>query len=505
MRPSGRPNRKIRKPLRYLDELPPQPPIIPPPPISDTQLPSTSAPVPPSSLPPVLSPPVSASTAYQTSPNAYGVYRLYRFGRPSYTPDGLYSLSQVSDGDTFSRDPDSNGNGNRPRWGPWGALDTSSQGNQERYFSPFPNASVFRLMGWYYSGSNLKSLGEVDRLVSEVFLADDFRREDLVGFRASREGGRLDQGHEPRSRFSAEDGWIETTVNVSLPADGIRYTKEADAPQFPVPGLFYRPLLEVIKAALHDTAAEHFHLFPFQTYWNPSPNSSPERIYTELYTSDAFITEHEKLLAQPQEPDCDLEPVIVAIMLWSDSTHLANFGTASLWPIYLYIGNQSKYARGKPTSFAAHHLAYIPKVRSLPCASRGVELNSCLSLSIQSRIFIERNLGCQPRQLFLDILNESLCKLSGYYYLMTGSSTRTSMGQLWNVRMALLDASFRVSSFIHATTLRSMLSQLACIVLYVLTSHMELFLPVSNTWATARVRYVSSRRIRLPILALNWT
>jgi len=30
-------------------------------------------------------------------------------------------------------------------------------------------------------------------------------------------------------------------------------------------------------------------------------------------------------------------------MLWSDSTHLASFGNASLWPIYLYIGNLSKY------------------------------------------------------------------------------------------------------------------------------------------------------------------
>ena len=49
-------------------------------------------------------------------------------------------------------------------------------------------------------------------------------------------------------------------------------------------------------------------------------------------------------------------------MLWSDSTHLTSFGNASLWPIYLYLGNQSKYTRGKPTSFARHHMAYIPKV-----------------------------------------------------------------------------------------------------------------------------------------------
>jgi hypothetical protein len=236
---------------------------------------------------------------------------------------------------------------------------------QADYFAPFQNASTFRLMSWLHSGSKTKSHVELDRLVTEVIMADDFKKDDLVGFRASREAGRLDeQDHEPQSRFSAEDGWIETTVNISLPVDGTRFPSEADAPQFAVPGLFYRPLMEVIRAALHDTAAEHFHIFPFQTFWKPSPDSNRERIFSELYTSDAFIAEHEKLCAQPRETGCNLEPVIVAIMLWSDSTHLANFGTASLWPIYLYIGNQSKYARGKPTSFAAHHLAYIPKVRT---------------------------------------------------------------------------------------------------------------------------------------------
>ncbi|KAF8233525.1 hypothetical protein L208DRAFT_1266202 [Tricholoma matsutake] len=49
-------------------------------------------------------------------------------------------------------------------------------------------------------------------------------------------------------------------------------------------------------------------------------------------------------------------------MVWSDLTHLANFGQASLWPIYLFLGNQSKYQHVKPSQFAAHHLAYIPSL-----------------------------------------------------------------------------------------------------------------------------------------------
>jgi hypothetical protein len=50
------------------------------------------------------------------------------------------------------------------------------------------------------------------------------------------------------------------------------------------------------------------------------------------------------------------------MMIWSDSTHLAEFGNASLWLIYLFFGNQSKYSRAKPNDFAAHHIAYMPKV-----------------------------------------------------------------------------------------------------------------------------------------------
>ena len=38
-----------------------------------------------------------------------------------------------------------------------------------------------------------------------------------------------------------------------------------------------------------------------------------------------------------------LESIVVPIMAYSDSTHLANFGTAALWPIYFFIGLASKY------------------------------------------------------------------------------------------------------------------------------------------------------------------
>src|SRR5271168_1215520 len=134
------------------------------------------------------------------------------------------------------------------------------------------------------------------------------------------------------------------------------------APVFHVKGLMYRKLLEVIKAAYEDPSAEQVHISPYEEYWQPpGPNSPPERIYSELYNSNAFILVHEKVRSQLRH-GCELETVIAAIMLSSDFTHLTSFGIAGLWPIYLYLGGLSKYPRTKPSSFAAHHLAYVPKV-----------------------------------------------------------------------------------------------------------------------------------------------
>ncbi|KAL6308598.1 hypothetical protein BKA93DRAFT_822327 [Sparassis latifolia] len=79
---------------------------------------------------------------------------------------------------------------------------------------------------------------------------------------------------------------------------------------------------------------------------------------------EAVDMEHAEPVEEPREPgdDPEMEIAIAPLMLWSDSTHLANFRSASLWPIYLFFGHLSKYIHSKPTSFAAHHLAYIPSL-----------------------------------------------------------------------------------------------------------------------------------------------
>lgn len=235
---------------------------------------------------------------YRTQSNTYGIYRSYAFGIPSYTPDELYSLDAVSDSATFATNSNARVSDGLPWWTSFGL---SSENPQHNYFAPFLNASVFRLMSWFYNGTNHKSLSDLDSLVTGVILANDFKKDDLIGFRATREAERLDKAETLQSRFPAQDGWSETCVKISLPAQKVNHATEAVAPEFDVPGLFHRPLVHVIKVALQETTAKLYHFSPFHEFWQASPDAPPERIWSELYTADAFTTEYAKIRSQPQE------------------------------------------------------------------------------------------------------------------------------------------------------------------------------------------------------------
>ena len=133
-------------------------------------------------------------------------------------------------------------------------------------------------------------------------------------------------------------------------------------PLFSVPGLHYRSICSIIKSTFEDASSSCFHYTPFKFFWKPTADSAPQRIHDEIYSSDAMVKAYEDLQNRPPESGCNLERVVASLMFWSDSTHLASFGNTSLWPIYLFFGNQSKLLRGKPRCGACHHVAYIPKV-----------------------------------------------------------------------------------------------------------------------------------------------
>jgi len=168
------------------------------------------------------------------------------------------------------------------------------------------------------------------------------------------------------SPFS-RDGWHEVKVDIQIPVAS-RARPPPPSRTFSIPGLHYRSLVEVIKAAWSENMAKRFHLSPFKRIHINSKTKAETRIYDEAYTSDVWIEAHDNLQKQPNEPGCQLEKVIAGLMFWSDSTHLTSFGTAKVWPIYMYFANLSKYIRAQPNSGASHHVAYIPYVRILGCS-----------------------------------------------------------------------------------------------------------------------------------------
>lgn len=296
-----------------------------------------------------------------TNPNGYGIYRVYTGGRPTIYPRAL-ATAQMYESPNF--EVMENDELKRPWWAVFGK---SLKSVVENLYAPFENATTFLFMYWQHTGENSKSNPEMDRL-AQIIQDPRFNPSDLHGFRADREGKRLDAYSDSHidihSLFSINDGWIEGTVAIPLPCEKQRQ-KEELAPSFDVSGVFFRKPLEVLKAALRGPAEEYMHWFPFREYWKPTNEAEPERIYSELYNSDAFLREHQQLNAQirSEEPQPQMQRVIVGIMLWSDSTHLTSFGTASLWPIYMFVGNQTKYIRSKTSLLTAQHLAYIPKVK----------------------------------------------------------------------------------------------------------------------------------------------
>ncbi|KAI0713712.1 hypothetical protein C8Q76DRAFT_620727 [Earliella scabrosa] len=199
-----------------------------------------------------------------------------------------------------------------------------------------------------------------------------FDPRELEQFDAAREIARLDhyvEEHE-HSPFSSRDGWLRGSVQVRVPKEGVCYASEEEAPFFTIDDVWHRPFSELIRSALKQPCVKRWHMIPHRLYCASAPhraspsNPEPPNPSSEIYNSDAALEEYESIRARPREagdPN-DLEYGMPMIILYSNSTHLTNFSHASMWPIYVYFGNQSKYERARPSLYPAHHLAYIPSL-----------------------------------------------------------------------------------------------------------------------------------------------
>ncbi|KAF8239969.1 hypothetical protein L208DRAFT_1235171, partial [Tricholoma matsutake] len=232
---------------------------------------------------------------------------------------------------------------------------------------PFENMSKYLLMNWANTGSTQKTEAEITRLRQEVLASSDFKLEELRSFNANTENRRMDKAFASSSDAPfLHDGWKEVKVDIEVPVASKRRPSPPSR-TFSVPGLHFHSLVEVIKVAWSESAAKQFHLSPFKRIHIHPITKLETCIFDKVYTGDTWIKVHDDLQKQPNEPGCVLEKVIAGLMFWSDSTQLASFGNASVWPVYMYFANQSKYTHAQPNLGACHHVAYIPLVWSFHC------------------------------------------------------------------------------------------------------------------------------------------
>lgn len=241
----------------------------------------------------------------------------------------------------------------------------------EPYY-PYPNRNSLLLGEWYWNNGHQKSQQDFKDLLG-IIGSPEFRPEDVQETNWAKIDKTLaksnldEQGTEYLDEQGTEwmdddGGWRRKSVTISVPFHS--RAKSPGVHNFLVGDFYYRPLVSVIREKLSNpTVHPHFHYDPFELLWNPGGQSSEEiRIQSELYSSPAFLDAHRELQESPREPGCNLPRVVLAMMFASDATHLTSFGTAKLWPCYLFFGNESKYRRSKPTCHLCEHVGYFQSV-----------------------------------------------------------------------------------------------------------------------------------------------
>ncbi|KAI0046222.1 hypothetical protein FA95DRAFT_1607083 [Auriscalpium vulgare] len=347
---SARSGRAIRFPQQFQDflpsvarnplaHIPDRPPPIPRQPRIVHNTPSPSPPPPP--------------TLYTTEPDDFGVYRVYT-RLPRSVPDTTPSLDAVP----VSQEPEE----------PTGPTDDNTGGEDpeavDPHYAPFSSATAAALFAWQFSGSNLKSDAEAER-AAHLLASSPLDREALANYSVRREKALVEKFFdgldEDADALRAAHGWHKASISIPLPAERVKQTEE-DAPRFEVNGVYYRKLTDIITEAFSDPRASPFHFTASTERWH-HPDGRDIELFSEAYYSQEMRDAQDEIDALPIDPDEeDLERVVVPLQLASDATHLANFGPASLWPVYVQFGNQSKYVRAQPSSNTCHHVAYMPSI-----------------------------------------------------------------------------------------------------------------------------------------------
>ncbi|TEB04127.1 hypothetical protein FA13DRAFT_1575394, partial [Coprinellus micaceus] len=175
-------------------------------------------------------------------------------------------------------------------------------------------------------------------------------------------GSNKDDLSDAEGLWIRDDGWKSTEISIDVPFHN--QTKDPGLKPYHVGTFKHRSVVSIIREKLSsDTESRYFHYYPYKSHWRRSPDSPEVELYGELYSSQAFRDAHEEIQRKPvTKANEGMERVVVALMFWSDETHLTAFGGASLWPCYMFFGNESKHLRGEPSKHLGYHVAYFLKL-----------------------------------------------------------------------------------------------------------------------------------------------
>jgi hypothetical protein len=250
---------------------------------------------------------------------------------------------------------------------------------QEVPYSPYPNKSSFLLGEWYWDDRTQKSHKCFDRLL-KIIGDPNFKPEDVRHTKWKSIDARLAgmTHHEVDGDEEWLDaGWETKEIRVSVPFP--RHAAHPGPHEYSVGTLYYRSIVDVIREKFSNLRDfQHYRIEPFELFWSSQEGLPSTRVHGELYTSPAFLEEHHKIQELAVKDGWGEYPRhVVALMFASDVTHLTSFGTAYLWPCYMYFGNESKYRRGQPSCRSCNHIAYFQKVLFSSSSSSHWSSQSC--------------------------------------------------------------------------------------------------------------------------------
>lgn len=404
-------NRRLNRqlPVRYRDVLPEPPIPLPPRGDASDSVASAVTPGSVSTLLPSIRTQIrcardSVVQMVKTNLNKFGLYRIY-----SVPP-------------TSTHDPHNPSTVQRPPANPASPLSSLDAADP---YHPYPNKTSFQLGQWYWNQGAQKSK-ESFRQLLEVINDESFRPEDVksTNWKAiDRELGGTEE--EWLDADGEDEEWHKSTVCISVPFHS-RCLNPGPKDYHTI--FYHRSLVSVIREKILDPHHHSlFHYDPYELRWQPAHKDQETRVYGDLFSSEAFLKAHRELQASPPEPNCDLPRVVIGLMFASDATQLTTFGSAKLWPLYLFFGNESKYFRSQPSNNLCTHVAYFESVSSSCTSSVENLCTDCNSFQITSKTLSWNTRGTSVRLMGSSlIVIGSYSTNSGRHFWTSTSSTSTS-------------------------------------------------------------------------------